>query len=174
MAQSEEVVKKYLINEKNYTEDEVKHSPNTTPDFICPDKEFEAKKLYGNKLIFYDTQIEDIEEDTVIVVTNLEKVLAEFKWAAREKPSFDIEIVESTSGIGDANLRVSKQLAEKIRENYEGRNDEERLENLMDKKSEENVNKDTSLDLESIRSVIRSELENLEIDRRTGQVNLTQ
>jgi len=52
------------IKEKN-----IIFSPNTVPDFTINDgRSFEVKRLYKNIIIFYDNQMKNLSDDTVILI----------------------------------------------------------------------------------------------------------
>jgi len=51
MNQSESNFYRWLVEEKEYKEENISFNYNTTPDFTCGREEWEVKKLYGNSII---------------------------------------------------------------------------------------------------------------------------
>lgn len=153
LTKSEEVVKSWLIEEKGFDSKEIFHNSKVTPDFKCGGEEYEAKKIYGNKLIFYKTQMEDISEDTIIVATDLEEVVKVFEWKDRGNIDFNI-IIQDNTEFNHTTLSVPKSFAEKIRD-FDGENNMERLRNWAESFS--SVSKE-GLDEDDVREIIRDEV----------------
>jgi hypothetical protein len=59
MNKSELEAKRWLVRNKGLREDEIVKSKGT-PDFLTPIGGFEVKKLYGDKIIFYSDQMEEL------------------------------------------------------------------------------------------------------------------
>lgn len=71
MNKSESEARKWLVREKNLKEGEIVKT-HGTPDFLTPIGGFEVKKLYGDKIIFYGDQLEELARfpDVKILVFN--------------------------------------------------------------------------------------------------------
>jgi hypothetical protein len=72
-----------------------------SPDFIGKDDTYEVKKLYGNKLIFYETQRANIEKyKPMILVVSNGKMIDSFRYGIKMVIPYDITWVDcKTSNI---------------------------------------------------------------------------
>jgi hypothetical protein len=59
MNKSELKAKQWLVENKNLKEEDIFKSKGT-PDFLTPIGGFEVKKLYGDKVIFYSDQLDEL------------------------------------------------------------------------------------------------------------------
>lgn len=74
---TERIALRWLSRHTGVPEHEIVYSPNSTPDFILPDGSlYEVKRLYGDKIIVYYSQVEALAEipDTKVVVFSREGV----------------------------------------------------------------------------------------------------
>ncbi|MCK5281859.1 MAG: hypothetical protein KAK00_00455 [Nanoarchaeota archaeon] len=63
----------------------------SSPDFIGEKETYEVKRLYGNKLIFYETQRENIEKHKpLILVVSKGKVISSFRYGTKLPQEFEI------------------------------------------------------------------------------------
>lgn len=108
MNKSEQIAKEYLQKKHK----EIVFRSRKTPDFTTESQEYEVKKIYGSQLIFYDTQIEKIKEDTVILAVNEIAVEKEFLWKDRDKQPYKIHI-EDTAKKGRI-VRIDRKTYNKI------------------------------------------------------------
>ena len=71
MNKSEQICFEWLKRERGYEEKDIVFTSHRSPDFKCSDgKKYEAKKLYGNKIIFSRNQLKDMEDSLIIVTDN--------------------------------------------------------------------------------------------------------
>ena len=97
------------LKEKGYKEKDIIFFIRKTPDFICNDgKRYEAKFLYGNRLLFSKSQIPSLKDNDSIIVFDRNKFVSEFKWKDREKTIFKIEIINYLEGTDT--IRISSEI----------------------------------------------------------------
>lgn len=76
----------YLKDKYKYNSTEIILGRKSTPDIICSDgKRFEVKYLYGNKLIFYNTQVKSLLPEDIVLVFNNKELVTSFKWKEKQK-----------------------------------------------------------------------------------------
>lgn len=114
----------WLKTNEGYKENEIIKNSNSSPDFICQDgKRYEIKFLYGNRIIFYSTQIKNLKDNDIILVFDRTKLITKFLWKDREKISIDVQIVEikdrTTIQIEKKTLEKLKKLRITKRETYD-------------------------------------------------------
>lgn len=86
MNKSERIAFEWLIKEKGLTESEIIFSGSKTPDFLCKNgKKYEVKRLYGNSILVYQSQVSDLKGSEILVVnTEKEQVFLVFPWDSWE------------------------------------------------------------------------------------------
>lgn len=151
MNESERIVYNHLLDE--YNESEIKReSAKQSPDFLTPDGGVEVKRLYGDKVIVYTTQVESIEQvDTDIVVVDADgSIDGRFPWADHDEAGYEVKVYDPNPG-NKKPRRIDDDLVEEI-DNYEGGNFSERL-----RRWREDSNT-SGLDQEDVREVVQEEV----------------
>lgn len=110
MNKSERVAYEYL--KQRHKEEEIVFRSRTTPDFVTKTKEYEVKRRYGSRLVFYDTQVGHLKEDTVVIVVSEGRVEREFLWKDKEEQPYNIQ-VEDTAKNGKV-VRIDSDVYKKI------------------------------------------------------------
>lgn len=82
------------LKNQGYKEKDIIRVPNQSPDFLCMDgKRYEVKFLYGNKIIFYSTQVKNLKDDDIILVFDRDSLITKFLWKDRDKVPLNIKIL---------------------------------------------------------------------------------
>jgi len=117
MNQSERAAYEHLQEKLGYKESDItRKNAKQNPDFICPDKAYEVKRLYGNTITVYKNQVEDIEEHkTEILVVDDSEVVESFLWENREGTSVNVNIHEQNQK--SVPKRVSDEVEEHVSNN---------------------------------------------------------
>jgi hypothetical protein len=99
---TEMVALDYLCKTKGYKKELIIKNP-ASPDFLCPDgKRYEIKRLYGQSIMFYDTQVIQMKNDDIVLVFNTaDNFVAEFFWKDKDKQYFKVDIVKRNPNVGD-------------------------------------------------------------------------
>lgn len=131
MNKSEEVAYDWLIQQKGYDEKEViRKSSKQTPDFKIKDgPDFEVKRNYNGTIIFYETQLEDINEDTNIVIVDNE-VEDCICYSQLENKGYTTRVQEQND---TTLIRISPDLKEEL-DQYSGSNYTQKIRNKAAKK----------------------------------------
>lgn len=88
----------WLRKNKGYNDQDVIKNSNKSPDFVCPDgARYEVKRLYGNAIIFYSTQIESLEETDIILVFSDQGFVYKFLWKDRDDIHLTVKVVNISS-----------------------------------------------------------------------------
>ena len=81
------------LQKQGYKKEQIIKSQS--PDFTCTDgKRYEVKLAYGNKLLFWNTQVPKLKENDTILVFNKNTFITKFLWKDRYNSSFDFKILE--------------------------------------------------------------------------------
>lgn len=84
------------LKEQGHEEEDILFSANKSPDFKCSNgKKYEAKKLYGDKILFSERQLTDLDNTLIVVVdADKEKVVKTFEFDDKDKLN-DLKIIIS-------------------------------------------------------------------------------
>lgn len=105
------------LKAQGYKDVDIVFSTNKSPDFVCSDgKKYEAKRLYGNQILFYSTQIDALNDVTIVVVdTSKESVIRTFNFSDKEnQKGIEVKIVDYFKGCGM--IRISQEARDKLKE----------------------------------------------------------
>jgi hypothetical protein len=112
MNPTEQVALDYLSS-IGYNREKITHLSNKSPDFICPDgSRYEVKLLYGNRLVFYEKQITQLQSDDTVLVFNQKILVKTFKWGERKKLNLTISIQPGM--VGYKTIVISAELHERL------------------------------------------------------------
>ncbi len=112
---SEQVAVRWLVANKGLREEDIVKSKGT-PDFLTPIGGFEVKKLYGNKIIFYSNQIEELKRFpnvTILVVDGDSKLKKEALFSEIDLEQGvlgDIEVLQTNM----TSIQVTKSTAKRL------------------------------------------------------------
>ena len=109
MNESEKICYEWIREKNNLTDDDIIFSHHTTPDFQCVDgSKYEAKRLYGQAILIYTTQTENLADSTIVVVDlKRNKVIKTFKWEDRDSINFPkIKIIDYDKDSKPVRIRV--------------------------------------------------------------------
>lgn len=99
---------------QGYKDNEIIKQNNKTPDFVCQDgKRYEVKFLYGNRIIFYNTQIEELQNDDVILVFDRTQFVRKFLWSNRKNISINIYVVNRDNN--KINIQLEKETVKDLK-----------------------------------------------------------
>lgn len=111
MNKTEASAKEWLIREKGLLASNIMKT-NGTPDFVTPIGGFEVKKLYGDKVIFYSKQIEQLQRYpgvVVLVFNGNGELIKEAPFSEMKDGVFgEIKVVETNQ----SSIQVSQELKE--------------------------------------------------------------
>ena len=99
------------LKKQGYKEGEIIFNSNRSPDFICKDRRYEVKYLYGDKLIFSTPQIKNLKEKDFILVFNRNGFFNKFIWKEKNQTMFNIIIADNKNGI---TIKVSDEIWKKL------------------------------------------------------------
>ncbi len=121
------------LKKKGYKEEDIMKRSHTSPDFICQDgKRYEVKFLYGNRILFYSTQIKNLKGSDIILVFDRAGFVTKFLWEDRKNIAMDLKVIEqkdrTTIQIRNKTLKRLKTLRITERDTYD-----EILNRLVDK-----------------------------------------
>ena len=108
MNKTEQKAFEWLKN-KGYKETEIIFRSKDTPDFICSDaSKYEVKFLYGSKIIFYNNQFEQMQDEDWVLVFDENKFIMDFKWKDRNTIPITIKLIKSDTTT--KTIRISDQV----------------------------------------------------------------
>jgi hypothetical protein len=110
MNRSEQICFEWLKS-IGYKEEDIVFNQARSPDFKCKDgKRYEAKRLYGNRILFYSSQLKALEGSIIVVVdVDRKLVVRTFPFNQRHEEE-DLEIIELPAYNGQAIIRVDNEI----------------------------------------------------------------
>jgi len=105
-----EIMALQWMKENNFDTENIIINVNKSPDFICGDQRFEVKKIRKNNLVFYDTQIEKLKDDDIILVFDDNGFKFKFKWGERHNLK-DINIIKLKNKV---TIQIRKETLKRI------------------------------------------------------------
>ena len=104
MGKSDKIAFEWLLK-KGYKKEDIRFSPNSTPDFRIGTETFEAKRVINRKRIyFWDTQIKGLFEDTKIIVVDLQIGVIDCLFYNELKEKYNVKVVNAEK------LRTKKRI----------------------------------------------------------------
>ncbi len=101
------------LKDQGYKDNQIMRKRNTSPDFICEDgKRYEVKFLYGDRIIFYSTQLKNLRDSDVVLVFDKTKLITKFLWKDRKKIAINIKIVEQNER---TTIQIERKTVEKLK-----------------------------------------------------------